>query len=369
MMSSNFFSTVRSRLLRRPAAAAGLLAMTTLFPTALLAAQDDVLWDVYARRPDLQAAFDAETGLAVPATAAGFLLDLEDWAIQYGWQEHDELASYGPEQDDGIPVRVDATEIESEINAASYVVMDRSTGKILTVKNENRVWPIASLTKLVTADVVLDAGVSMSEITDIRTDDDVGGAKLWVYDGDEFSVQDLFYATLMASANNAANALSRTTNLSSTAFVEEMNARASALNLTKTTFVDPTGIELGNVSTAREMARLASNILDRDEVARFTSTYMKYITDLTQGTTKKMTNTNWMIYKPEYDDVYVTGGKTGYLVESGWNLVVALRPSGSDTDRELLIVLFGADSRNESFVNAERLADWAWEVHEWQMQN
>jgi D-alanyl-D-alanine endopeptidase (penicillin-binding protein 7) len=270
---------------------------------------------------------------------------------------------------DGIPVRVDSTEIESAIGSQAYVVMDRSTGKILTVKNENKVWPIASLTKLMTADVVLDAGVSMSALADILASDDVGGAKLWVNDGDTFSVQDLFYATLVASANNAANALSRTVGLSSQRFLEEMNARADALNLTQTVFVDPTGIELGNVSTAREMARLTRDILERDEVSRFTSTYVKVITDLTQGTTKKMTNTNWMIWKPEYDDVYVTGGKTGYLEESGWNLVVALRPSGSDTDRELLIVLFGADSRANSFVNAERLADWAWEVHEWQKQN
>ncbi|MBI5794066.1 D-alanyl-D-alanine carboxypeptidase [Candidatus Uhrbacteria bacterium] len=340
-----------------------------VFPVAVLAKPEDVLLDVYARRSDLQAAFEPQTGLAIAGTAAGFLLDLEDWAVQYGWMEDEELADYAPEQNDGIPVRVDATEIESQVDAESYVVLDRSTGKILTVKNENRVWPIASLTKLVTADVVLDSGVSMGAFADIEAIDDVGGAKLWVNDGDQFSVQDLFYAALVGSANNAANALSRATDLSKEDFVSEMNARADALNLTQTTFVDPTGIELGNVSTAREMARLASDILGRDEVARFTSTSVKYITDLTQGTTKKMTTTNWMIYKPEYDDVYVTGGKTGYLVESGWNFVVALRSSKADKDRELLIVLFGADSRSDSFVNAERLADWAWEVYGWQKKN
>jgi D-alanyl-D-alanine endopeptidase (penicillin-binding protein 7) len=148
-----------------------------------------------------------------------------------------------------------------------------------------------------------------------------------------------------------------------------MNLRAQALNLTKTHFVDPTGMEIGNVSTAREMARLASRILQREELRRMTSTYTKYIRDLTQGTNKKMINTNWMIWKPAYDDVYVTGGKTGYLTESGWNLVVSLRPSGADLDRELLIVLFGADSRASSFEQAEALADWAWETHRWEKHN
>lgn len=337
-------------------------------PAAVLA-QEDPLELIYSQRADLQVAFDAQTKRAIPGTAAGFLLDLEDWATQYGWVEHEELAAYGPEQGDGVPVRVDATEIESSIESVAYVVMDRSTGKILTVKNEHKVWPIASLTKLVTADVVLDYEVPMTTVADVRSSDDVGGAKLYVEDGDTFSVQDLFYATLVASANNAANALSRTTGLLRTEFLEEMNSRVEELGLMNTTFVDPTGIELGNVSTAREMMRLASDILDQDEVALFTSTYVKYITDLTQDTTKKITNTNWMLWKPAYDDLYVTGGKTGYLEESGWNLVVSLRPMSGDADTELLIVLFGAQSRSASFEDANALADWAWQTHEWQKQN
>lgn len=341
-----------------------LIMIAAVFPAAVLA--EDPLMSVYQTRGDLQRAFDPETGLAVPGTAAGFLLDLEDWARQYGWMEHDELSAYGPVSGDGVPVRVDSSEIESEVDAAAYVVMDRSTGKILTVKNENKVWPVASLTKLVTADVVLDQKVSMSSLADVRNADNVGGARLWVHDGDEFSVEDLFYATLVGSANNAANALSRSTGLSRSSFLQEMNLRAAALNLTKTEFVDPTGIELGNVSTAREMTRLVRDAFARDEIRRFTTTASRSIYDQTQGTSKKMTNTNWMLYKPAYDDVYITGGKTGYLIESGWNLAVSIRPSGRDVDRELLVVVFGSGSRSESFENTKRLADWAWETHEWQ---
>jgi serine-type D-Ala-D-Ala endopeptidase (penicillin-binding protein 7) len=341
--------------------------IAVVFPAVVLASGDD-LWEVYETRGDLQIAFDSDTGLAVPGTAAGFLLDLEDWALQYGWMEHDELAEYGPEVGDPSPERSVWDEIESEIAAEAYVVMDRSTGKILTVKNENKVWPIASLTKLMTASVVLDHDVSMSSVANVRNADNVGGARLWVYDGDQFSVEDLFYATLVASANNAANALSRTAGISRSEFLLEMNQKAVDMNLIKTHYADPTGIELGNVSTAREMTRIARSVFARDEIRRFTTTASKYIYDLTQGTSKKMTNTNWMLWKPAYDDVYVTGGKTGYLIESGWNLVVSLRPSGNDVDRELLIVLFGADSRGDSFIEANQLADWAWRSHEWEMR-
>lgn len=345
-----------------------LVIIAVVQPTAIFATTDP-LAEIYQKRGDLQTAFDSQTHLAVPGTSAGFLLDLEDWARQYGWMEHEELASYGPDEGDGVPVRVSNSEIESSIEAEAYVVMDRSTGKILTVKNENKVWPIASLTKLVTANVVLDHEVSMGSVADVRNADNVGGARLYVEDGDTFSVEDLFFATLVASANNAANALSRTTGLSRAEFLEEMNEQARVLGLTKTTFVDPTGIELGNVSTAREIARLTSYILDRDELRRFTQTSSKYIDVLSQGISKKMTNTNWMLYKPEYDDLYVTGGKTGYLIESGWNLVVSLRPMNGDEDTELLIVLFGAESRDASFTNANTLADWAWETFQWQKQN
>src|SRR3989338_4827747 len=112
------------------------------------------------------------------------------------------------------PTRIDPKEIESEIGAKAYVVMDPATGTILTMKQEDRVWPIASLTKLLTASVVLDQKVSMQKLIAMKNVDNVGGAKLYVNEGSQFSVGDLFYAALVASANNAANALARSTGLS-----------------------------------------------------------------------------------------------------------------------------------------------------------
>jgi len=262
------------------------------------------------------------------------------------------------------PVRVDPREIESLIGAQAYVVMDPVSGTILTMKQEDRVWPIASLTKLITASVVLDQKVSIQKLVGIKNVDNVGGARLYVNEGSTFSVGDLFYAALVASANNAANALARSTGLSKLSFVQEMNLRASALGLTKTSFVDPTGIETQNVSTAREMATIARAVFSRPEIQKYTTTATRFIQVASQGATKKMINTNWLVWKPQYDDLWVTGGKTGYLDEAGWNLAVSLRPSKND-ERDLLIVLFGADSRAASFVDAERLANWAWDVYKW----
>ncbi len=263
------------------------------------------------------------------------------------------------------PVRVDQDEIESSIGSRGYVVMDRATGKILTEKNENMVWPIASLTKLMTASIVLDAKIPKTRLADVRTIDNVGGAQLFLNDGDTLSVSDLFYSTLIASANNAANALARTTGLSKEDFVIEMNARAKALHLTQTKFVDPTGIESGNVSTPLELAQFARTTFARKEIQTYTTTAKRNVRVVNTGIKKKLTNTNWMLWKPQYNNIWVTGGKTGYLEESGWNLIVNLKPTKKD-NRELLIVLFGASSRANSFFDAKRLSDWAWSAYKWQ---
>lgn len=325
--------------------------------------KDPALLSVFEKRVDLQAAFDPETWQARPDSPAGFLIDLRDWAVQYGWREHAELAAYKPAVS-SLPVRTGATE-PSEVTADAYIVLDRASGEILAARYATSPWPIASITKLMTATVVLDEQTPLSETVPVYDNDDVGGAKLYVEDGTSFSVQDLLYATLVASANNAANALAHSTDLSRETFIGQMNSKADDLGLPHTEFVDPTGIELGNVSTAREIARLAMFAFSRQDISTYTSTPSRVITAVSDGEKKTMINTNWMLWKPEFEDLYVTSGKTGYLNESGWNVVVSLRSSPADAERELLLVVFGADSRIDSFRDARTLAEWAWSNHSW----
>lgn len=332
-------------------------------PAVIFAAPTFHLLEVYEKRADLQSAFDPETYKAVPGTSSGFLIDLEDWAHQYGWREHPELAPYTPVG--ALPTPLPAIEPEPDVTGEAYIVIDRQTGQIIAAKNGGVVWPIASLTKLVTADVVLEKEIPLSTVQDVRNSDNVGGARLYVEDGTTFTLEDLLYATLTSSANNAAYAVSRSTHLGFSEFVALMNARAKAMNLSRTTFVDPSGIELGNVSTPREIAAIATEVFKRREVRKYTSTVSHDITSLTDGAVKRLTTTNWMLYYPEYEDVFIMSGKTGYLDESKWNLVVSIRPEISDLDRELLIVMFGSDSRADSFQDTKAVADWAWRNHAW----
>lgn len=342
----------------------GILSLVVcLLPAFGLAAEKNAaLRDVYRTRPDLQASFDASAWRAVSGSAAGFLIDLEDWASQYGWREYPELSVYAPSSS-RLPVRTGNVPLPP-VTAQAYIVVDRQSGLVLAEHASTAVWPIASLTKVMTNEIVLDKGVSLSSLRAIETEDEVGGARLHVAPGTTYTLQDLMYASLVGSANNATNALSRAAGLSREEFVAEMNARAEALGLPHTHFFEPTGIEEENVSTAREYAKFALHAFGRQDLGRYTGTVVRTVTAQTDGTTKRLMNTNWMLWKPEYDDVYVTSSKTGYLEESNWNLAVSLRPSASD-QRELLLVLFGAGSRAQSFVDAHALVHWAWDNHEW----
>jgi D-alanyl-D-alanine endopeptidase (penicillin-binding protein 7) len=326
-------------------------------PRVSFAAPDDALLGVYAGRADLRRAFDADDSYrAVDGTSAGYLIDLEDWASQFGWREYPELSGYAP----AVASALSPSGGVPPLTADAYVVIDRPTGQIVAAHNAGAAWPVASLTKLMTAQIALDSGKAASAVLPVKAEDDVGGAKLYVQPGDTFTLDGLLYATLVGSANNAANALTRTVSSSKEAFVDEMNLRASALNLSRTSFADPTGIDVANVSTAREMARIADAAFRRPDIRRYTTTAAAKVRVLSQGTVKTVRNTNWMLWKPEYDDIFVMAGKTGYLEESGWNLAVVLRPQIKDEKRELLVVTFGSNSRAESFQDAEALARWAW---------
>lgn len=335
-----------------------IFSLLIIFPLAGSAATDP-LSGIYQKRSDLQSVFDPKTGLAI-SSKAGFLIDLTDWARQYGWQEYpSELSAYAPET---LPPKATGGETPPLLTSRDYIVVDQTSGQILAAEGAEEVWPIASLTKLMTAQMALIRGIDVEATTEVKTVDDVGGAKLYVSDGTTFSLDDLLSAMLIGSANNAANAIARTVGAD---FVALMNEKAAALHLNHTRFVDASGIDPQNVSTAREVAILAEEAFAFDIIRKKTTTVRQTIVAVSAGSEHQMRTTNWMLYYPEYDDVYVTSGKTGYLEESGWNLVERLRPSATQSNKELLIVLFGAASRADSFRDAEALAQWVWETFDY----
>lgn len=292
-------------------------------------------------------------------------MNLEDWARQYGWSEYPELAEYAPTST--VPTGK-AIAAAPRTSSLKYVVIDDASGSILAAEGADQEWPIASITKLMTGSVAIDQGIDLGGMGEVLAVDDVGGAKLYVNDGTEFTIRDLFGAMLVGSANNAANAIARLSGITKDGFVHEMNEYAAGMGLAKTTFVDPTGIELGNTSTAREVAYFAERAFEKENIRKFAGASRVHIAALNdESYTRDIKSTNWLLYDPAYDDVYVTAGKTGFLNESGWNLVVRMHPmSEEESERSLIIVVFGAAGRRESFDDAANLARWTWSNFAWE---
>lgn len=252
----------------------------------------------------------------------------------------------------------------SDDEFASAIVIDATSGKRLYAYLPNMKWPAASLTKLMNALVVIDQKPRWTKNISMSSKDSVGGGQLSVKNGSTIIMKDLFYSSIVASANNAAMALARTSGLGTAGFVKSMNKKAASLGLTTTSFADPSGLDPLNVTTAAEMAKIAEKAFAVPEIRRAATTMTYAFTMNNPAVQKKITNTNQLLTKD--DEMYVMGGKTGFLYESRYNLAVKLRTMDESPDRPpLIVVVLGAPKSSGSFASAKGLAKWAWNAYDW----
>jgi len=228
--------------------------------------------------------------------------------------------------------------LPKEWTSASAVVIDRKSGKTVYEKDSQKVRSIASLTKLMTALVFLEHNPGWDKIVTIKSSDFVGGSYLPVNSGDKVTVRDLFYAMLIGSKNNAGKALVRSTGLTDAQFVKAMNDKAAKLKLKNTKFVEPTGLDAGNVSTAAEIAQIAEKAFAELNIANATAQKYYQVKTVNNGKRYWVKSTS----KTMLDrDLKVVGTKTGVIDSSGYNLVTEAK---SDT-RELIALVLGADEK------------------------
>jgi D-alanyl-D-alanine endopeptidase (penicillin-binding protein 7) len=159
---------------------------------------------------------------------------------------------------------------------------------------------------------------------------------------------------IIGSANNAANALARATGLAKSDFVAKMNAKAAELGLTKTSFADPTGIKVENLSTAHEVALMSLKAFRYPAVAALAGEPTYHVATIGSRGAHDIVNTNKLVKDGE---VEVAAGTTGFIYEAGYTLTTILRKLG---ERDLLVVVLGCDSQYKSFRDAKVLAEQAW---------
>jgi len=249
-----------------------------------------------------------------------------------------------------------------ETTAKAALVFDRASGAILFEKNSRDKFPLASLTKIMTALVFLETNPNWEASIKISKADDKEGGIFYARAPEEVKIKDLFNMMLIGSVNNAAMALSRSTGLSQEDFIAKMNQKAHELKLKDTVFVDPTGLEPENVGTALDIAKLLSYALQNKKIQE-TVLQKKYIfSPIGSQKVYYVKNTNELLWSFLNEEPYkLLGGKTGYTEEAGYNLAVASRRDG----HEIIIVVLGSKTAEDRFKEIKGLADWTFENYEW----
>ncbi|MFQ2919705.1 D-alanyl-D-alanine endopeptidase [Aeromonas allosaccharophila] len=237
------------------------------------------------------------------------------------------------------------------LSSAAFVVANHRTGEVISERNGNRVMPIASLTKLMTALVVLDANLRLNEMLTV-TNADIDrikgtGSRLAI--GSKLSRAEMLHIALMSSENRAASALARHYPGGQRAFVEAMNAKARMLGMWNTRYADSTGLNPRNVSTAQDLAKLAAAAASYPLIRQYSTDEQSYVR--TNKRQLHYLNSNRLIREGQWE---FTLSKTGYIREAGRCLVL-----GTKVNREpVIMVLLNAETTNDRVADAKRIKTW-----------
>ncbi len=236
-------------------------------------------------------------------------------------------------------------------SASRILVKDLTSGKLLYEKGAYEPWPIASISKLMAALVLLEkerdwtatAAVVPGEYIDTH-----------MYAGDTYTLEELWQAALVGSSNKAIMTLAKTSDMPLEAFVERMNQKAMELGMSATHFDDPTGLSSNNVSTASDVSLLVHAALAAPKIHETLG--QKELTLYSNERKKRhhMWNTNWLLlgWIPS-QTVSVVGGKTGYIAASGYNFASEITNGAGQT---LSVVVFGTSSNEARFTEARDAA-------------
>ena len=254
-------------------------------------------------------------------------------------------ASYG--QMAGLQAVDDPLDLRSSV----ALVIDQDTREVLFRKNDHAVLPIASLTKLMTGLVISDARLPMSEmiaITQADVDTEKGSSSRLAV-GTVLSRGDLLHLALMSSENRAAHALGRTFPGGLDVFVSRMNARAQALGMVDTRYVEPTGLSSRNQSSANDLAVLVGAAYKEPVLRELSTSHGREIE--VGRRTLQYNNTNRLVKSADWD---IGLQKTGYISEAGQCLVMQAQVAG----RKLIMVFLDSAGKLSRIADAERVRRW-----------
>jgi len=246
-------------------------------------------------------------------------------------------------------------------DASSAILIERDTGTVLYDKNSNEQLPPASMTKIMTMLLIMEAIDSGRLKIDekIRTSEyaaSMGGSQIFLEPGEEMTTEEMLSAIAIGSANDASVAMAERIAGSEEAFVEHMNKKAKALGLKNTLFQNTTGLPAENhYSTAHDMAIIAKELLKYEQITKYTGTYESY---LRENTDKKfwLVNTNRLVrFYPGVD-----GLKTGFTSEAKY----CLTATAQKNNMRVIAVVFGAPTSKSRNAQITKMLDFAFSQYE-----
>jgi D-alanyl-D-alanine endopeptidase (penicillin-binding protein 7) len=238
------------------------------------------------------------------------------------------------------------------LRSNSVLVLDAATGEVVIDKNGGAVTPIASITKLMTAIVILESGLDMQAgVALTREDVDLKkGSRSRLRTGASLTRDELLLIALMASENRAAAALGHSYPGGTQAFVGAMNEMSAELGMNDTRFVDPTGLSPRNVSSARDLAKLVRAAHGYPLIREYST--RDRATVLLSGKQKlSFRNTNGLVRNARWE---IDLSKTGYISEAGRCLVMQVRLASKD----LIVVLLDSWGKHSRVGDANRIRKW-----------
>jgi serine-type D-Ala-D-Ala endopeptidase (penicillin-binding protein 7) len=237
------------------------------------------------------------------------------------------------------------------LRSSSALVQDAETGEIVYGKNAEAVVPIASITKLMTAMVILDRGLDLDEKITLSREDAVQmkGSRSRLRTGLSLTRGELLLLALMSSENRAAAALGQSFPGGLEAFVDAMNEKAATLDMQESRFVEPTGLSPANVSTASDLAKMVRAAHDYPLIREYST--KSRATVRASGRALQYGNTNGLV-RSSYWEIGLS--KTGYISEAGRCLVMQVRLA----DKDLIVVLLDSWGKQSRIGDANRLRKW-----------
>ncbi len=242
---------------------------------------------------------------------------------------------------------------QPEIASGSAIIVDLQTNKILFASHPDLVRPMASITKVMTAMVVLDARLPLDEIisVDISHTPEMKGIYSRVRLNSEISRKNMLLLALMSSENRAAASLAHHYPGGYDAFIRAMNAKAKALGMTNTRYVEPTGLSIHNVSTARDLSKLLIASKQYPLIGQLSTTREDMATFSHPSYTLPFRNTNHLVYKDNWN-IQLT--KTGFTNAAGHCLMMRTVIN----NKPVALVVMDAFGKYTHFADASRLRSW-----------